>query len=170
MRRLLLLLPLLLALAACGSPDRHADHAVPLAEDPEHAHHEAMTAHGVAPGDPWARPASGTAAGGINSAVYFVLDNPGDAPLRLVAAETDVAARVELHETTIDADGVMRMREVQAIEVPPGGSVALEPGGLHVMLLDLRRDLAEGDTFPLTLRFDDGGTRMLEVTVRSPGR
>jgi len=162
--RALLLLALALPLAGCERA-RHADHAAPLASDPAHAHHEATAADAGHPEGAWARAVAGSDTTRVNSAAYFVLDNPGDAPLRLVAVETAVAERAELHETTLDG-GVMRMRPVPALEVPPGGAVALEPGGPHVMLLDVRRDLAAGESFPLTLRFEDGGERTLDVTVR----
>jgi copper(I)-binding protein len=164
--RLCLLATALLLLAACTRPDGHADHGAPVADDPAHQHHAATAEDGAFEGA-WARAVAGTDTARVHSAVYFTLDNPGDTPLRLVAAETDVAERTELHETTMEG-GVMRMRPVEGVDVPPGGSVTLEPGGLHVMLLGVRRDLAAGDTFALTLRFADGGERTLEVTVRPP--
>jgi periplasmic copper chaperone A len=158
------LLPLLLMLplAACGRGDAHHHDAAPATAD--HAAHMDTGAPADADGA-WARPVSLGEDGPANSAVYFTLDNPGDAPLQLLAAETDVAGRTEIHETTMDGD-VMRMRPVEAVEVAAGGEVAFQPGGLHVMLLDVRRDLVAGETFALTLRFADGGERTLDVTVR----
>ncbi len=64
--------------------------------------------------------------------------------------------------------GMMRMQPVEAVSVPAGGTVEFKPGGLHVMLMDLRRDLKPGDTFSLTLRFEKAGALGVEVTVRQP--
>jgi periplasmic copper chaperone A len=159
----LLSLLLLLLLAACGRGDTHDAHG-PATAPAEHADHMDTGAPADAEGA-WARPVALAEADRPTSAVYFTLDNPGDAPLQLVAAETDVAGRTEIHETTMDGD-VMRMRPVEAVDVPVRGEVAFQPGGLHVMLLDVRRDLVAGETFALTLRFADGGERTLDVTVR----
>ena len=61
----------------------------------------------------------------------------------------------------------MKMRQVKDIPVPAGGQAKLEPGGLHVMLIDLKQPLKAGDTVPLTLRFDDGGKQLVNVPVRA---
>jgi hypothetical protein len=66
----------------------------------------------------------------------------------------------------MDDAGVMRMREVEAIELPAGETTALEPGGLHVMLFELESNLVEGETFPLTLSLENGGEIELEVQVQ----
>jgi copper(I)-binding protein len=79
-----------------------------------------------------------------------------------------VSRTVELHEMKMDGD-VMRMRQVAAVDVPAGGSVALEPGGLHVMLLGLKAPLKEGDRFPMTLRFEKAGEVKVEVHVEAAG-
>ena len=108
---------------------------------------------------PWARPA---AAG--NSAAYFALENEGAAD-RLVRVSSDVAGSVEMHSTTIDAQGVGRMVPVQAVDVPPGTEAKFAPGGLHVMLIGLTKPLAEGQEFPLTLTFEKAGAVTVEVAV-----
>src|SRR5690606_10830983 len=79
-----------------------------------------------------------------------------------------VAETAELHTHIKDGE-VMRMRPVEAIEVPAGGSVTLKPGGDHVMLMSLRAPLKEGETFPLTLIFEHRGSREVDVTVKSVG-
>lgn len=89
---------------------------------------------------------------------------------RLVAAESPVAARVELHTHEVDAQGVARMREVAAIAVRVDEPAVLEPGGLHVMLMGLAAPLAEGDTVPLTLVFETAGPVTFEVPVRATPR
>ena len=123
-------------------------------------------------GDAWARPMAvpeesppDTLGSGINSAVYLVLSNEGEMADSLVGGSTPVARLVELHETRTQEE-VARMRPVEAIEVEAGGEAHLEPGGLHIMLIDLRRSLAEGDTIPLTLRFRTSGPLELQVPVR----
>jgi copper(I)-binding protein len=94
----------------------------------------------------------------------MVLRNTGTAPDRLLSAATPAARVVELH-THIREGDVMRMRPVADIPVPPGETVRLQPGGLHVMLIGLTRPLERGQQIPLTLRFERGGevTVMLEV-------
>lgn len=133
---------------------------------------------GISGQNVWARPAkmmAGDAAqgnamqhGGATSAVYMTLSNPSAASDRLVSAKTDVAHSVEIHETRMEGD-VMRMQQVEGgIETPAGGQVELKPGGLHIMLIGLTRDLAVGDTFPVTLEFASGATLTVEAEVRQP--
>ena len=87
---------------------------------------------------------------------YVVIANGGEEDDRLVAAGTDAAGRVELHEMVMDGD-VMRMREVEGgIPVPAGGTVALRPGGLHLMLMDLAGPMPAGETRDVTLTFESG--------------
>ncbi|MCS7173914.1 MAG: copper chaperone PCu(A)C [Armatimonadetes bacterium] len=111
--------------------------------------------------NPWARPGNR----GGNSAVYLEIRNHQPHPDRLVAAGTDVAEAVELHETRTEG-GMHRMQRVGSIEVPANGQVALRPGGLHVMLIRLNTDLRVGDRFPLILRFERAGRIIAEVVVR----
>ena len=63
-------------------------------------------------------------------------------------------------------DGVMRMRRIPHIHLPPGQTVSLQPGGLHIMLFDLAAPLKEGDEFPLTLIFEDGSSKDVTAIVR----
>lgn len=105
---------------------------------------------------------------GANSAAYMTIANKGKEPDRLVGAKADVSKAVEIHETVMDGD-VMRMQPVQGgIEVPAGGQVELKPGGYHVMLIGLTRDLNAGDKFPLTLQFEKGGEMTVQAEVRQP--
>ncbi len=108
-------------------------------------------------------------AGGTNSAVFMVIENTSDTEQRLVSAASDVAAVVEIHETTM-VDGTMRMRPVEGgVVVPAQGSVELKPRGLHVMLIGLTEALSEGDSIALTLTFESGLTVELDaVEVRQP--
>ncbi|MEO5735225.1 MAG: copper chaperone PCu(A)C [Rubrivivax sp.] len=108
----------------------------------------------------WARPTvAGQAAGG-----GFVSFKGGTSADRLVAASSPVAKAVELH--TMEMDGsVMRMRQVQGIDVPAGATVALKPGGNHLMFMGLKQPLKAGDKVPLTLRFENAGEVQTEMTV-----
>ncbi len=113
-------------------------------------------------GHPWARAtAPGQAAGGG----FLKLRNGGAAD-RLLAASSDAAERVELHSMKMEGD-VMRMRQLDAIDLPAGATVALEPGGLHLMFLGLRQPLAAGSRFPLKLRFEKAGEVTVEVKVEA---
>lgn len=90
-------------------------------------------------------------------------------PARLVAASSPVAGVVEVHEMAMD-NGVMRMRAVPGLDLPAGKAVDLKPGGFHVMLMDLKRQVKDGEQVPLTLSVQgaDGKTERIEVqaTVR----
>lgn len=115
--------------------------------------------------DVWARPADTT--GAARSAAYFVLRNGTAEPVRLVGVRTDVARVAEIH-LSFEENGVMRMRPaVDGVEVAPGEAVAFEPGGYHVMLIDLQRPLVPGDRFPLVLNFRAEGEREVEAEVRA---
>ena len=127
-------------------------------------------AHGFKAGSieiehPWAR---ATADGATNGAVYLVLDNEGKAADRLVSAASPAAAKVQLH-AHIDDNGVMRMREINAIDLAPDATVKLAPGGLHVMLLGLTEPLKKGKAVPLTLTFEKAGSVTVEVAVQGAG-
>jgi copper(I)-binding protein len=99
-----------------------------------------------------------------NSAVFMQLQNPV-ASTAVVAASSPVAEVVELH-THINDQGVMRMRKISQIELPAAKTVSLQPGGLHVMLLGLKRDLKPGDSIELTLVFSDNSEKQLQIPVQ----
>ena len=112
----------------------------------------------------WAR---ATVAGQRAGGGYLTL-NGGAAADKLVGASAPVAERVELHSMSMDGD-VMRMRQVEAIDVPAGQAVELKPGGLHLMLMGLKQPLQAGSRFPLTLRFERGAPVTLDVAVEAAG-
>lgn len=113
--------------------------------------------------DAYARAAGGV---GKSGAVFLMLDNTGPADDRLIAAKSDVAKLVELHTHKDMGDGVMKMIHVEeGFVIPAAGNHALMRGGDHVMLMGLTRDLADGDSFPLTLVFEKSGEIMIDVTV-----
>jgi copper(I)-binding protein len=120
---------------------------------------------GLVVADPWIR---ATVVAGRPGAAYFTLRNEGAAPDRLVDVSAPVAGHAMLHETTLSADGVARMEHVIALEVPAGGAVTLAPGGLHVMLMDLKEALTPGGEIQLTLTFEKAGTVTIGAPVLGP--
>jgi copper(I)-binding protein len=98
----------------------------------------------------------------------MVIKNRGDEFDRLVGVESPVAGRVEVHETRM-VDDVMRMRLLGELDLPPGDSVKLVPGGIHVMFVGLTRALLEGDSVELTLRFGTADPLVLKLPVRLMG-
>lgn len=114
--------------------------------------------------DAWAR--AGAAEMG-NGAAYMILRNSGDAADRLVKAESDVAGAVELHKSSMEG-GMMKMAPVENIEVPAKGQAELKPGGLHVMLIGLKRELKAGEKIKLKLQFEKAGMQEIEAEVRKP--
>lgn len=116
--------------------------------------------------DPWVRatPPAAEVAGG-----YVTITNTGDTPARLVGGEADFAGRVEIHEMAM-AEGVMRMRELtDGLVIPAGESVALEPGGYHVMFMDLGEPLRAGESVTATLDFAEAGRAALTFAVAPIG-
>ena len=113
----------------------------------------------------WARASIGTSRPG---AAYFTVRNLGDETDRLTGLSSPVSAMPMLHETTL-SEGISRMAHVEAAEIPAGGELTLESGGMHVMLMELTTPLKEGATFPLTLTFESGGEITVEVPVFGPG-
>ena len=109
----------------------------------------------------WARPAPA----GQNSAIYFQIDNPNTSPDSLLSASTSVAQATELHMSQMDSSGVMSMHPQHSVEIPASDVVEFKPGGLHVMLINLNKDLAPGSTILLTLKFEKAGEMTLEVPV-----
>ena len=99
------------------------------------------------------------------SAVYFAITNRGEAAVRLIGAATDRAHRTMIHRSVVER-GVMKMRHVDAIEIPPGESVRFEPGGLHVMLMGVSAPLETAERISVTLVFERAGELVLSVPVR----
>ncbi len=128
-------------------------------------------AHGVSKGDllidhPYAVPSLKGVANG--SAYFRGIKNKGDKPDRLLTASTPVAERVEVHRMVTEA-GVMRMREVAGIDLPPGAITSLRHGGeYHLMLMNLKQPLKDGDRFDLTVNFERAGAQTVKVWVQTP--
>ena len=114
----------------------------------------------------WSRatPSGAKVAGG-----YLTIENKGATPDRLVGGSGDVAGRVEVHEMAMD-NSVMKMRPLdKGLEIEPGKTVKLTPGGLHLMLLDLKTQFKQGDKVPVTLQFEKAGKVTLSFDVQGVG-
>lgn len=137
----------------------HQDHAATSGAD-------TFKAGAITVAAPWTRATPGGAkvAGG-----YLKLTNAGTTADRLIAGVSDIAGRLELHEMAMN-NGVMQMRPLNAgIEIKPGETVELKPGGLHVMFMDLKRQLKQGETAKATLEFEKAGKVEVMFRVDSVG-
>ncbi len=114
---------------------------------------------------PYAR---ATPPGAKSGGAFFVVSNASPTPDKLISAASTAAGSTEIHQMAMDG-GVMKMRAVSALEVPPGGKLELKPGGYHVMLLDLKQPLKVGDKVPLTLNFQNAGSIAIIVDVEAMG-
>ena len=114
----------------------------------------------------WSRatPSGAKVAGG-----YLTVENKGAAADRLIGGSGDVAGRVEIHEMAVD-NGVMKMRPLdKGLDIAPGKTVKLAPGGYHLMLMDLKSQLKQGDKVPVTLQFEKAGKVTLSLDVQGVG-
>jgi copper(I)-binding protein len=152
-------------LAACGSDDSSSSSG----------------GNGVTIEKPWARTSPSAVTMG---AAYFVVTSKDGDTLTGASVPADIAKDAQVHETTMGGDtgmgssdttmagadttmgGEMGMKEVDSVDLPAGKAVAFEPGGYHVMLIDLAEPLAKGDEFTLTLTFEKAGEQKVTVPVR----
>lgn len=115
---------------------------------------------------PWTRatPAGAKVAGG-----YLAIQNSGSAADKLTGGSSEIAGRIEVHEMSMK-DGVMTMRPLETgLEIKPGAKVELKPGGFHIMFLDLRRQLKQGEKVKSKLTFEKAGTVEVEFVVDAVG-
>ncbi|OYX07036.1 MAG: hypothetical protein B7Z08_13140 [Sphingomonadales bacterium 32-68-7] len=115
---------------------------------------------------PWARatPPAAKVGGG-----YLGIENTGPTPDRLIGGSTEAAARVEIHESSL-TDGIMRMREkTDGIVIPTGQKVEFKPSGLHLMLVELKAPLKQGDKVKATLLFERAGSVTVEFQIQGVG-
>ena len=104
---------------------------------------------------------------GSISAAYMVIYNTSSQADRLLEASSKIAHSTELHISEVK-DGVMSMHPVDSVDVPAEGSAELKPGGLHIMLIGIEKDLVAGEKVPLTLEFETAGKILVEAEVRAP--
>ncbi|MBR1269644.1 copper chaperone PCu(A)C [Bradyrhizobium sp. AUGA SZCCT0222] len=114
----------------------------------------------------WSRATPGGAkiAGG-----YLTIENKGSTPDRLIKGAADISGKIEVHEMAVN-NGVMTMRELdKGLAIEPGKTVKLAPGGYHLMLMDLKGPLKQGDKVPVTLEFEKAGKVTLSLDVQGVG-
>ncbi len=141
----LLLLPLLLLpAAACGDS------------------HDLATAGPLAVTDAWVRVTNATKAG----AMYMTLKNRDTATVIIIGAGSSDARAAELHET-MQMENMAHMAPIDSLPIARGASLSMQPGGVHIMLVDLAREMAPGDSVPLVLRHADGRATNVMATVRA---
>lgn len=124
----------------------------------------AGTADSITVVDPYVRMAP---PGAMATAAFMVLKNDGGKDAKLVRAENSVSKITELH-THLNEGGVMKMRQVPAIDIKAKGEAVLRPGGFHVMMIDLKTPLKDGDKVAITLGFEDGSSKQIEALVKKP--
>ena len=156
-RRAALAAALLLPLAACSSDPSDGSGTGGAASDGG-----GTSAEGLTLVDPWVKAAEE----GMTSA-FGTLTNATGRALQLISASTPSAGMVELHETMGDGSGGMSMQEKEGgFPIPDGGELVLEPGGDHLMLMDLSAPLRPGDEVELTLQCEDGTELVVTATVK----
>src|ERR1700743_2748514 len=114
----------------------------------------------------WAR---ATPSGAKIGGGYLTIENKGSTPDRLIGGSADVAGKVEVHEMAMK-NGVMTMRPLDnGLTIDPGKTVKLAPGGYHLMMFDLKSPLKQGDTVPVTLKFEKAGEVKVSLAVQGVG-
>lgn len=113
----------------------------------------------------WARASIGTSR---PAAAFFTAVNTGNESDRLVTITSPIAGKAEVHETTVK-NGVMRMSPTGPLKIGPGETVVLKPGGLHVMLVGLRKPLKKGGSIDITLEFERAGKITVAAPIFGPG-
>src|ERR1700743_550535 len=110
-----------------------------------------------------------TPAGSKTGGGSLSIENKGSAPDKLIGVSGDVAGKIEVHEMKMD-NGVMKMRPVEGgLEIDPGKTVKLAPGGYHLMMMDLKNPLKQGDKVPLMLQFEKAGKVAVTLDVEGVG-
>ncbi|MGF1546884.1 MAG: copper chaperone PCu(A)C [Thiotrichales bacterium] len=119
-------------------------------------------AEALKPLEPWVREAP---PGMMMLGGYVRLQNPGQTAVRIMGAESPAFGAIELHKTEV-IDGTAKMLHQSELVVPPRGEIALEPGGLHLMLMEPKSPLKAGDQVDITLKLDGNGTQAVRFEVR----
>ena len=128
-----------------------------------------MTACGAEKGieihSAWMRPAGQ----GENGAVYFVIHNHSSKADELIAVSSDIAAAAEMHESKMSGD-VMQMNQLESVPLEAFAEIEFAPGGLHIMLVDLKQDIKAGDEINVILHFKNSHDINIRVPVRETAR
>ncbi|HEU4379889.1 MAG TPA: copper chaperone PCu(A)C [Hyphomicrobiaceae bacterium] len=124
-----------------------------------------FSSKGVTVVHPWARATPGGVT--VGGAYFEVRAAPGQGD-RLIGGRSAIAGSLEVHSHSIE-NGIAKMRKIDGLPIKGGQSVVLKPGGYHVMLLDLKQPLKEGDLFKFTLTFEKAGDLEVEASVEPIG-
>ena len=133
-------------LSSCSAPE-------PKAEAPK---------TGIIIEDAWVRASEYSAAAGGMTGVFAKITNKGDHTITLIGGETDIAKMVQTHEVK---DGMMQEKK-GGIEIHVGQTVVLQPGGLHVMLMNLTKPIVAGDKISFTFKFDKADPQTFTLTAK----
>jgi len=112
--------------------------------------------------DAWLR----TGAEGLNTALYFKIENNSEKPDTLYKVSSDIAKHVMMHET-YKKDGMMGMREIKDIIIKPNSSIEFKPGSYHVMVMNLKRDVKQGEKIDFSLYFKSAGKMDIRAEVQN---
>ncbi|MDZ7720111.1 MAG: copper chaperone PCu(A)C [Balneolaceae bacterium] len=149
---------LLISILSCTSEQRQ--------QSTEDIKQYELPSDGIEVAGAWARP--GREAG--VSAIYMNILNGSAQADTLTSISSPVAGMAEVHETYEQEEGMMGMRPAETVVLPARGSLSLKPGGLHVMLMQLNRELKEGDSIDFTIEFANGAEMTLSAPVQSMNR
>jgi len=122
---------------------------------------ESAAEEGIKVNQAWMRPT----AQGANGAVYFVIHNDSSTADELVGVSTDVAQAAEMHESKMTGD-VMEMNQLESVSLSAEEAVTFAPGGLHIMLINVKKELKIGDEIDVTLHFSNAEVMKITVPVR----
>ena len=147
-----LLLSAPLALTACSTPAGSIDAG--------EGSQESISNHTVSLSNGWAKAAEGM------SGVFGTLENHSESPVQVVGAMSDIADLVELHETVTSGSTATMQEAEGGFEIPAGGTYELDPGGDHIMLMEMPEAILAGDEITITLSLDTGETTELTVLVK----
>ena len=114
-----------------------------------------------------ATPMAGMNMGTSSLAGYLIIKNTGSVDDQLINASADFAGMVMLHKSAVDSNNVATMQEVQSIDIPAGQTVTLQPGGFHIMFMNLKNTPQVGSKITLTLLFQKAGTITVQADVTS---
>lgn len=123
---------------------------------------KAQAAKAIAVESPWVREAP---PGARVVGAYMTLVNDSDRADRLLSVKSPLAGEIEIHRMTIK-NGMMDMEAIPFLTIPAHGEVKLQPGGAHLMIYGMKRELKEGDRLPLELKFEHSGAKLIEAPVR----
>ena len=126
---------------------------------------DSLARRGIAVENLWAR---ATASMAKTGGAYMTIRNSGKSADKLIGVASPVSKHVGLHQSLME-DNIMKMRAVDAIDVPAGGMAMLKPGGYHIMFMGLAKPFKRGDAFPITLTFEKAGEIKLMVKIMKAG-